>query len=321
MRLIVHIGTEKTGSTTLQAFLNDNREQLAKDGFALFQPECDATQLVRNNRHFVAMFQKDNRNDDYFRHHQLDGDEALNQFRQQVTAEFDQFLRDLPSDIHSVVLSSEHFHSRLQSAEEVQDFADFMKARFDDFRIIGYCREQSALCRSAYSTAVKSGEKRAFSDYQKMCRPQNHYYNYLRMFRFWRKAFGPKALRTRLFDKESLRNKDICRDFLGFRFLNNRLDLNRYNFDQPAYNLSLGPTGLQLILLINRLLDVQKIGPKRRHIRREMVLKIANMRGLNNGQVSLKDASAIYDSFNAQNMDFGKVFLREEKNPFSRPDA
>lgn len=52
-----------------------------------------------------------------------------------------------------------------------------------------------------------------------------------------------------------------------------------------------------------------------------MVLKIANMRGLNNGQVSLKDASAIYDSFNAQNMDFGKVFLREEKNPFSRPDA
>ena len=66
MRVIMHIGTEKTGSTALQSCLFSNEPALKEAGYALFRFSKDDPAQIPNNRQIVAMFQDLEFWDDYF---------------------------------------------------------------------------------------------------------------------------------------------------------------------------------------------------------------------------------------------------------------
>ena len=72
MKCILHIGTEKTGTTSLQAFLNLNREILAEQGYLFTK----STGLQNNRSLPVAAYNADRR-DDFTRLHRIYNDEDL----------------------------------------------------------------------------------------------------------------------------------------------------------------------------------------------------------------------------------------------------
>ena len=145
-RVVLHIGTHKTGTKTLQLFLNVNRDQLAANG-VLF-PESgrihvDATHATPGQHRIALELQSS------------DTSETLEQLRAEITA------RALPL----VVVSSEEFHP-------LHRFPHRLAHLRDTFAEIGYAttiivslRRQDTYAESLYVEYVKGGFIEPFSDF------------------------------------------------------------------------------------------------------------------------------------------------------------
>jgi hypothetical protein len=106
MKLALHIGTEKTGTTLLQEWLYHNRERLGQQGYFLSEKiglPC--------NRNIVSYFRR--APDDFWNRYNIRSLDDKARF-------FAHFLEDLQAELdqaaqtnHTVIMSSEHFHSRL----------------------------------------------------------------------------------------------------------------------------------------------------------------------------------------------------------------
>lgn len=251
MKLIVHIGTEKTGTSSIQNALFENKALLLEKGFYFSQ--CAGS---RNNIQFpLSCMQYDREDEDYYF---TNNGIATNQQRAQYYNELKKKFEDEVSaltDIHTVIISSEHFHSLLVDEQEVKTFKDLLGDMFSSIKIVCYLREQVATCISHYSTRIKTGDSDDLSTFIKRCTPQNPYYNYLDLLDRWSTVFGKSNLIVGLFDKRTLRNNDIVDDF----FYKIELDTSQTEFIRPKKtNQSLNYTGQCLLKAINREQTIKK---------------------------------------------------------------
>ena len=152
MKAIVHIGTEKTGTSSIQLFLRRNRRALEARGYHFLQSAGKT-----NNWALPAYCTEQSRFDDFDRFPEVEAGMSLEAFRRDFIGRFEEELRSLPGNVHTVVISSEHFHSRLRTDKEMSNIRDLLSSYFDDIRIICYIREQAETCASWYSTSMKSG--------------------------------------------------------------------------------------------------------------------------------------------------------------------
>ena len=76
MRAVLHIGTEKTGSSSLQAYLSRGAGELARSGV-----HCCSSAGHGNNRALAAAFMDPGESDDYTRLHGLDDEAARASWR------------------------------------------------------------------------------------------------------------------------------------------------------------------------------------------------------------------------------------------------
>src|SRR5687768_8498632 len=94
---ILHIGTEKTGTTTIQEFLTLNRAALAALGWAY--PTC----CGRNGCHRLAMYAMNvERCEDLHLQLDLDSEEKRRSFNAEVKEHFLREISALPHGIHTV---------------------------------------------------------------------------------------------------------------------------------------------------------------------------------------------------------------------------
>lgn len=199
MKCILHIGTEKTGTTTIQNFLDINRESLKEQGF--FVPPC-----MSMNQHWKlhGLF--------------LTDDERLEfvapENRASVLAEFkEKFIHQVKaSDCNTVVMSSEFFHSRMKSVEQIQALKDFLSEFFDEIKIICYLRRQDKLALSHYSTLLKVGFTRQ-NALPNIKEAAIHYYDYNLLIGKWEKVFSNDNIVIEIFEKPRLKEGDIIDDF------------------------------------------------------------------------------------------------------------
>lgn len=158
MQCILHIGTEKTGTTLLQGWLYQNQAALNQQGFYL--SEC----LEKpNNRLLAACFSQ-----------QIDGWAKRNGIRSQEDRErffggfrgaFIEEMNAASEQHHSVIISSEHFHSTLKTAEEITALAEFLATAFSSVRVVCYFRNQFDVAVSRYSTALKVASTKSLDDF------------------------------------------------------------------------------------------------------------------------------------------------------------
>ena len=313
MRVIIHIGTEKTGSTALPSCLFSNGPTLSEAGYALFRFSKDDPAQIPNNRQVVAMFQDLEFWDDYFVQQGIKTAENHSEFCAQVRSEFINWLGALPSQIHTVILTSEHFHSLLKNVEAVQALREFFTPLFDDIRVIGYFREQGDMCRSFYTTRLLNGETRAFDTFAQECVPESHYYNHLRMFSLWGDTFGDDALTARIYDRKRLTGGDICSDFCAAvsEITNQPVELS--STAATALNQSLGPVRQRLLRQLNKVL------PTGSRLRAYCLAVLRRARFLDRS-ASAPNIPEVYDSFDADNRAFAMRFLGSDKNPFGDSD-
>jgi hypothetical protein len=187
MKLTLHIGTEKTGTTSLQVWLAENRSALRERGVVY------PTSLGQFAHRDLAIYAMNADNpDDGFRQRNLSSPDAHRAFRASLR---DDFAREYDANAGAShwLISSEHLHSRLPTVESVERVRQFFADRFEAIEILVHLRPQIDVAVSLASTAARVGLRigpRWFSERA----PTDPYFNYDDLVRRWEDVFGDGAV-------------------------------------------------------------------------------------------------------------------------------
>ena len=242
MRCILHIGTEKTGSTSLQEFLHLNRATLAGYGY-LYTKSAG----LKNNRALSVAAYNTDRRDDFTRHHGIHNDQDLSASQ---TATINALRDELKhaKGIHTVIFSSEHIQSRLRSDDELSRLMNILNGLgFDQISIVVYLRAPADIARSLHTTAVIWGATSTTPP-----APDNKYLQNIcdhrnTLMRF-RGQFGPEAIIPRIYSKADFVNGSLIDDFAeatGLPFSNDEYVI------PTRQNESMTVLGLEILRRIN----------------------------------------------------------------------
>ncbi|WP_298561832.1 hypothetical protein [uncultured Aliiroseovarius sp.] len=245
MKLILHIGQEKTGTTALQHGLYLNEAVLNQHGFCLSHT-IDST----NNRGLVACFQKNP--DNYFILNNLTSPEAIEAFRNRTLAGFQAEVKELSKHYHTLIVTSEHFQSRLVQPNSIAQLSEYLNGIFDDIDVICYFRRQDSKVSSAYSTHISVGGTGSFSKHlENAKRRRNGNFNYVYFANKWTAHFASSRFMPRFFSRNALEGGDIMVDF--FSALGSPQVADDLETPAGERNVSLSRRGLWLLRRTNRL--------------------------------------------------------------------
>jgi len=241
-RLYLHIGSSKTGSSAIQAFMAQNTEQLAARGF--WYPTIgrqddiqllDAHHLLASGISFgatalhKAFFDKNNMSE-YF-------SDCIEQLKAGAA--------DRPQC--ATVLSSEYLWGLISPrfigriSELTEDF---------DTKIIVYLRRQDLWLQSMYNERVKAGERKSFSAWSaEFLKRPRVCLNYMRILRQWASVVGRKNVIVQVYEK-SPRPQDIYADFASVLSIS---DIDGFAIPLNTVNPSADARGMSILRFFNRL--------------------------------------------------------------------
>jgi hypothetical protein len=207
MKLLIHIGSHKTGSTSIQHFCTLNRELLKSHGYlypknpdSAYVPNYLAAQLAKGQGDRTA--------------------EYLSKVREQAKRR----------KCHTVIISAESFYGmtwffldtpgRTREGDYWQSEARLIEEMrkcckgFDEIKIACYLRPQDEYAVSLYNQFVKNnfGISDSFQEWAEKAKP---IFDYERHIRLWENVFGLDAISLRNYStsKHDL-SRDFCEKFL-----------------------------------------------------------------------------------------------------------
>jgi len=164
----LHIGFEKTGTTSIQQFLHRNRGELAKKGF--YHPVSLDT--PNNTFLYVAAADEDRIND---AHKIVRRGLSAEAFRAKVALDLSAELKGRGG---TLVLSNEHMHSEVRSPAAVTRLKDLLRPHCKEIKILAYVRRQDRVAVSQYSTALKVGLDYLPPVFPSMAQGLDYYFDY-----------------------------------------------------------------------------------------------------------------------------------------------
>ncbi len=244
MKCVLHIGTEKTGTTSIQRALTEHGAILEPHG--IFYPP-----LFHGQRHVkISCFAMDNdRLDLRKRRLGLTDDAAIEKFRRNFRRDFAGEMDSNRKKATTLVIVNEHL-SRLQTTTEVERLKAFLAEFFDTVDIHLYIRRQDLLMRSMYSTVIKVGGVRenVFPPFEEGGRDFVAF-DFDRIFRLWTSVFARDAFLIHRFERSSLLSGDAVIDFLVRSALFDEEAARALKVD--AVNASLDPIALEVLRRFN----------------------------------------------------------------------
>ncbi|TDJ82044.1 hypothetical protein [Campylobacter volucris] len=240
----LHIGTEKTGTTTIQTFLSSNRLLLQKYGYIF--PKT----IGSNGSQWSFTFLCYNyiRNDEYSLSRNI---YSISNFIKHKTQIYTKLKNEIKkNNFGNVVISSEHLSSRLQDVKEIKRCRKILHILgFREIKIIVYLREQSNMAPSSYSTKLKAGK----NDDLKLPNEFEYLGEYKQMLNKWINVFGKENMIVRLFDTNEFYKGDLLKDFI----YNINLKWDDKFIIPSKQNESLDLIGMELLKRINKYLPWQ----------------------------------------------------------------
>jgi hypothetical protein len=266
MKCYLHIGTEKTGTTSIQQFFNINRSRLLEKGF-MFTESVGAD----NNRSLSVAAYDLSHYDDFTASEGFDTNEKLKAFQEQFIAELETEINGTRAShphVDTIVFSSEHVHSRLTRANELQRLKEILhRLGIQEIQIIVYLRRPAELANSLYIESIKAG-------YNLRCWPPEEYYdnvcNHRNTLSLYSSVFGQTSITPRLFNRQDLVNESIIDDITSV------MGIPRDSYACPGImNKGISMLGLEILKRLNKRIPAY-IDNKPNCIRAELASYIVN---------------------------------------------
>ncbi len=242
--LYLHIGTPKTGTTSLQNFLALNAEVLEKHGvcFPDFGFEYPGKGVNRNGHFLITTYYRDEEGNRILEKEQEDYERGM------------RLLAECAGTHDKIILSDEGLW--MPAVRVRTDFWDVLKDSLAslhiDLKIIVYLRRQDLFAQSHWAQKVKEGACYDFQEYLETPTFLDYpldYYAYMRMLA---ERFGKESLIIRVFEKSQFRGEEhtIYSDFLDIFGL--KLS-DGFDIEQEVYNTSLEGDYLEIKRILNAL--------------------------------------------------------------------
>jgi len=204
-RLILHIGTGKTGSTSIQDSLGHARDALLEKN--IYYPSNKPFNHIFT---FVPIFLEDPEKSFVFRRNLLQSEDKrikVNNFRKGWLKEIKACNKD------NFIISAEDFTLPFFKVDSVTRLKKFAEEYFKEVTIIAYVRHYDQWIPSQMQQAVKNGavkDIREIADFFLNCPPLISYRKNLRK---WIKVFGRENIVIRPFDPHVFYNGSLLADF------------------------------------------------------------------------------------------------------------
>ena len=251
-KLILHIGSQKTGTTSIQQFLAQNRDYLNEQD--IYIPDYLGG---INHRYAVFLAEEHNKRDDAFtRSYGLkDNDEKKIKFKHSLLSKLKS---DSKRNCNKIwIISSEFFQSRLNTEIEVSRLYDIVNNLFRDIKIICYVRDPLSTAISTWSTYVMSGGVA-----RHLQRPRTIFHNncdHKNLVTRWEDGFHQHKIIVGNFSSDSLIEGNIIHDFCCKAHI--RMD-PKFTMP-PKNNSSLSYKGILILSEINSRIEKIKLNEKR----------------------------------------------------------
>lgn len=242
MKAIIHIGTQKTGTTTIQSFLAQNRASLSTQGlrFEPFTPrniaqmELGLAGIVRSGgvlevpNKLYAMGVR--------------GKASQGAYVDRLETKLREGVQMWPE--HTYIASSEQIHAWLASRKRIEAMHQFLTDIFTEVRYVVYYRPQEDFMLSTYSENIRRGEFGTLDDH---INTLINRMNFNRRAQIWASVVGRENLTVRLFDRKAMLNGDLLDDFCS------ATGIDRSPLETPeSQNLSLSAEEIDLRIELGR---------------------------------------------------------------------
>ena len=185
---ILHIGPMKTGSTSIQFWLGQERKRLLERGYLV--PQAFGA-LNMSRLAGMAVRQR------LGKRPSPDAAEVLEKLSAEMAA--------APAGVRTAIISAEMLGQRLRSGDRVRALKAMLDPIFDSYSVVVYLRRQDEQVVSLYSTLVRRGDE---------AEPLSRPIDYDAMLRAWARVFGRETIRARLFERDAMPQGNIIYDFI-----------------------------------------------------------------------------------------------------------
>ncbi len=201
-RLVLHIGTKKTGSTLIQNSLLKNHERLTAAGWSYPDFTRD-----RNHAEFALCFQEQRTY--VHRKYELDSPELI----AAKLSELDKHLTKRVTPGSKWIMSSEFFSTRLLTNAQVAKCVEFLRRHFDEIEVVAVVRRQEYVLPSVYSQYVKAGSDVDWS--WEFCEKQRPFFDCAAILERWSGAVGRAGVHVFPFLEDKKRDAHWLMDKFG----------------------------------------------------------------------------------------------------------
>lgn len=238
--LILHLGTENTGSTAIQDFLRINSQKYFKKNIII--PDF----LGWNNHSILpCIFYAEGRRDEMTLSHGICDPIVRVEKRREVMGKLKKLTEKHPKCLF--VISSEHLQSRL-SGTEVKNLADSLYSIFNSIRLVIYLRKPIDLAVSHLSTIIKWNSHLSC----KLLPPESPYVAKICLHKqtveCWGEVFGSSNLIVRIYEKSKLIGNDIVQDFIASSGIGSGFGYEMPTLTNPRLNV----VGMKLMCEVNK---------------------------------------------------------------------
>jgi hypothetical protein len=293
----LHIGTEKTGSTSIRNYLAQNRGALR-----LQDCLCPVTPGTTNHHALTAFGLDDTRIEGTRRALGIGERESVDRFRQQFVEALEKEVD--ASGAGTVIFSNELLSSRIRSPGEVARIKALCDGIARDTKIVVYLRNQTDFLVSRYTNIVWEGGTQEFR-----FRGPPALADYSRLLGRWAEGFGRENIVARRFEPA---------DFAGGSLLTDFADALGLDHSQlravPRFNESLDAESLAFLRAMNRRLPhglARRIAP----FRGRLVRVLQRRRGGTKFVVSSTLAEQIEKAFRDSNELVSDTYFESRFHP------
>lgn len=314
---ILHIGFEKTGSTSIQRMLQRRRVELAHCGY--YVPWSLATAQADGvvNHIGLTSITVDEANflEDFRAQFAVNDPEAIYQHRLKLISQFvDEICNTRPEDV--VVLSNEHCQSRLTTFREIARLKTLLLSLFEEIRIIAFIRPQHEVAVGLYDSSLRYGMfgRDIIPQYSNpngagLRLVSEDYFDYCRTLDRWACVFGRPAMRPAVY-KSSGSGPGILNDFASLLGLPEMTPE-----DLPRENRGFHPSSQAVLELFNESVYRRGIMLKQR-VRDQICSALIAIQGNRPRPSSVAGARAFLERFAGSNEELRQTWFPEKEELF-----